>query len=193
MFLMSFDGHCAAWSSSKTRAFPNAQKNEVKWGRRLRELTPPKRKGVARAASVVGGIQSLTANKRRRTRGPALPLSLCVDGVCQTPWSRRRFLQQTPAAPFGSLSFIFFVFVSYAKPFSNPPHPRPPLLLLVSQGCKPRLSSRLCGEGTSLLAGMDILTGDILWPLAYGNSVKAQPGLIVTSAVLGEVFGEVQA
>lgn len=120
-------------------------------------------------------------------------LSLCVDGVCQTPWSRRRFLQQTPAAPFGSLSFIFFVFVSYAKPFSNPPHPRPPLLLLVSQGCKPRLSSRLCGEGTSLLAGMDILTGDILWPLAYGNSVKAQPGLIVTSAVLGEVFGEVQA
>lgn len=55
------------------------------------------------------------------------------------------------------------------------------------------LSSRLYGEGTSLLAGMDILTGDILWPLAYGNTVKAQPGLIVTSAVLGEVFGEVQA
>lgn len=40
-------------------------------------------------------------------------------------------------------------------------------------------------------ATVDILTGDTLWPLAYGNSVK--PGLIVTSAVLGEVFGEVQA
>ena len=56
------------------------------------------------------------------------------------------------------------------------------------------LSSLVFGEGTSLLAGMDILTGDTLWPLAYGNTDKAQPGLIVTSAVSPgrEGFGMVQ-
>lgn len=96
--------------------------------------------------------------------------------------------------------FIYFSFIplsSNTQPHHQPP-PRPPSLFLFSafvrvSRLQPPLSSRLCGEGTSLLAGMDILTGDILWPLAYGNSVKAQPGLIVTSAVLGEVFGEVQA
>lgn len=47
--------------------------------------------------------------------------------------------------------------------------------------------------GASLLVSVDILTADTLWPLAYGNRVKAQPGLIVTSTVLGEVCAEVQA
>ena len=124
---------------------------------------------------------------------------------------RRRFLRQTPAAPSGRrrrrrLRLLFiYLFSLVLKP--SPPTPNlttNPLVLLLSfflffsafvhvSRLQPPLSSRLYGEGTSLLAGMDILTGDILWPLAYGNSVKAQPGLIVTSAVLGEVFGEVQA
>lgn len=96
-------------------------------------------------------------------------------------------------------SFYLFIYFSFIPLSSNTqPPPCPPSLFLFSafvrvSRLQPPLSSRLCGEGTSLLAGMDILTGDILWPLAYGNSVKAQPGLIVTSAVLGEVFGEVQA
>lgn len=63
------------------------------------------------------------------------------------------------------------------------------VLLLASQGC----GRSFFRQAASLLAGMDILTADTRWPLAYGNSLKAQPGLIVTSAVLGEVSAEVQA
>lgn len=53
--------------------------------------------------------------------------------------------------------------------------------------------SCVSAAGASLLVSVDILTADTLWPLAYGNRVKAQPGLIVTSTVLGEVCAEVQA
>lgn len=66
------------------------------------------------------------------------------------------------------------------------------VLLLASQGCG-RSFFCVCREAASLLAGVDILTADTLWPLAYGNSVKAQPGLIVTLAVLGEASAEVHA
>lgn len=91
----------------------------------------------------------------------------------------------------GDRLFLFYFFCLILS--SNTPlTPRPPRFCSCLKAAA-SLSSQLYGEGTSLLAGMDILTGDILWPLAYGNSVKAQPGLIVTSAVLGEVFGEVQA
>lgn len=96
------------------------------------------------------------------------------------------------------MTFCFYLlfFCLIASPLTPSLTPRPPPFFFCFCSClqaAASLSSRLYGEGTSLLAGMDILTGDILWPLAYGNSVKAQPGLIVTSAVLGEVFGEVQA
>lgn len=107
----------------------------------------------------------------------------------------------SPVRQFDFLRLLFFYTLSSLPPPISLPYFIFFAFVHVSR-LQPRLSCRLGGgsEGTSLLATdaiataaatADILTGDTLGPLAYGNSVK--PGLIVTSAVLGEVFGEVQA
>lgn len=158
----------------------------------------------------MGGIKagSLKRNKSEweRTQGPGSYLALCQALTALDVFRRGSWTQHLDhvylLTPFSSanssgsilggdrLFFILF-FLSYTL-LQHSPHPPPPRFCSCLKAAA-SLSSQLYGEGTSLLAGMDILTGDILWPLAYGNSVKAQPGLIVTSAVLGEVFGEVQA
>ena len=127
-------------------------------------------------------------NKREAYPGAGVQTALALCSVADisgaiytTPWSHQVadtiFFSKLQRLVLGALSV-----------FSLSPHSCFCSCLKASAS----LSSWVYGEGTSLLASMDILTADTRWPLAYGNSVKAQPGLIVTSAVLGEVFGEVQ-
>lgn len=115
---------------------------------------------------------------------------------CQPAWhcvgARRTFQELSKQHLDHIKSLTPFSFANSSGFFWGPYHLSPPpppsthfyAFVHVSR-LRVSLSSWIYGEGTSLLAGMDILTGGSLWPLAYGNSVKEQPGIIVTRASPG--------
>lgn len=173
IYLMSLDGYCAATAGVRQQQWIKKKKNRKQEGAVRDGMTEAwwrEKKVINNSKQVITEGQRDRETKKENER-TLVPLGHSVYSIPPhtliKPRLSHHFFHQTPPALFWGLSCFFFSF------FASLP--------ACFRLCLKALDAFLLGCercGTSLLARMDILTGDRLWPLAYRNRGRVQPGVL---------------